>query len=175
MPALTLEHEHELRLDFDDVVSDDRRWSTFSGAPVFGGAATATTGPATAATPRPAAATSGAPTVAASGWASSKSGGNSTPTSSPEAATNSCQPTWPPFHRTPQPQQLNTDPLRFPTSFTLPTSLVVFLKSYRLERFELKNRDLDFSSEIFLDHYTKFRNGIFCWTRPFAFMLSFAH
>lgn len=66
--------KHKLRLVFDDVVSDVRRWSTFSGEPVSGEAATATTGPATAATRPLAGVISGGPTAAASAWASSRSG-----------------------------------------------------------------------------------------------------
>lgn len=57
------------------MVSDDRRWCTFSGVRASDVGATATTAPGTAATPHPVAATSGAPTVDASAWASSRNGG----------------------------------------------------------------------------------------------------
>lgn len=65
----------KLRLVFDDVVSDDRRWCTFSGVRASAAEATATIAPGTVATRPPAAATCGGPTVAASAWASSRSGG----------------------------------------------------------------------------------------------------
>lgn len=85
---------HILRLAFPNVVSDDRRWSTFSGGPAYAVAVTATTVPATAATPLLVAATSGAPIVAASAWASSKNGGSKAPPppNPAEAAVSSHQP-----------------------------------------------------------------------------------
>lgn len=79
---------------------------------------------------------------------------------SPEAATNSYQPTWPPLHRTTT-LHLQTDPLRSSSCFISYVPSLVTLPLL-IREIRIENRDLDFSSEIFLDllWYTKFRISI---------------
>lgn len=98
---------YKLRLVFGDVVSDVRRWSTFSGARASVEAATATIGPVTVATRPPAAATSGGPTVAASAWASSRSGGDA---DAPPPAPTTGRNRWP--------LRSNTGPVELASAFT---------------------------------------------------------